>query len=398
MSLPRTVRHARAGFTLIELLIAMTMLLAIMGAAYSLFKSQSTSFRKNTERYDLTQNVRSALESAGRVVRTMGAGVAPGQPMLVYGANTVLAFNSDHVERDTVDMRWAAYWNPDTPLAETLAWPVAGATVLPNSSPTYTYPDSTYRMGNGALSPAETYILWFELDTDTPRADDFVMRQRVNSGTPEILARGILPHPNGRPFFEYLLHRVLPTGDTLLVANGGLLPLIRRPLIPGISTADSAARVRPDSVRAVRLHLRVTNGLTGTDERFRDVSTTIDTPNNGIALPTICGRPPIQPASFGVTDTIPGSGIVWLSWTPSVDEAAGEQDVRQYVVWRRLATQPNWAEPLLIVKATPGTAAYTSEVSGNLAGTGYVFGVASQDCTPNFSTIRTVAITTSVTP
>jgi prepilin-type N-terminal cleavage/methylation domain-containing protein len=391
-------RHASRGFTLVELLIAMTMLLAITGAAYSMFRSQTTSFRKNTERYDLTQNVRNALESAGRVVRTMGAGVAPGQPMLVYGGNAVLAFNSDHVERDTVDMRWAAYWNPDAPLEETVAWPVAGATVLPNSAPTYTYPDSTYRMGNGALSPAETYILWFESDTDTPRADDFVLRQRVNAGTPEILARGILPHPNGRPFFEYLLHRVLPAGDTLLVANAALLPLIRRPLIAGISTADSAARVRPDSVRAVRMHLRITNGLTSTDERFRDVSTTIDTPNNGIALPTVCGRPPLQPASFGVTDTIPGSGIVWLSWTPSVDEAAGEQDVRQYVVWRRLAAQPAWAEPLLIVKATPGTVAYTSEVSGNLPGTNYVFGVASQDCTPNFSTIRTVAITTSVTP
>lgn len=393
---PRT--RAIGGFTLIELLIAMTMLLAITGAAYSLFRSQTTSFQKNTERYDLTQNVRNALESAGRVVRTMGAGVAPGQPMLVYGANTVLTFNSDHVERDTVDMRWAAYWNPDAPLAETVAWPVVGATVLPNSSPSFTYPDSTYRMGNGALSPAETYILWFALDTDTPRADDFVLRQRVNAGTPEILARGILPHPNGRPFFEYLLHRVLPGGDTLLVANAGLLPLIRRPLIAGISTADSAARVRPDSVRAVRLHLRVTNGLAGAEERFRDVSTTIDVPNNGIAQATICGRPPLPPAAFGVTDSIPGSGTVWLTWTPSVDEAAGEQDVRQYVVWRRLATQPAWAEPLLILKATPGTAAYTSEVSGNLAGTAYVFGVASQDCTPNFSTIQTVALTTSVTP
>lgn len=115
-----TRSRSTAGFSLIELLIAMTMLLAITGATYSLFRSQSQAFRGNTDRYDLVQNVRNALESSERVIRTMGAGVAAEQPMLVYGSNNVLAFNADFVERDTTDMRWATYWNPDAPLAETL--------------------------------------------------------------------------------------------------------------------------------------------------------------------------------------------------------------------------------------------------------------------------------------
>lgn len=393
-----TRSRSTAGFSLIELLIAMTMLLAITGATYSLFRSQSQAFRGNTDRYDLVQNVRNALESSERVIRTMGAGVAAEQPMLVYGSNNVLAFNADFVERDTTDMRWATYWNPDAPLAETLVWPVAAATTIPNSTPSYTYPAVTYQLAGGAPSPAETYIFWFDPDTDTPRADDFVLRQRVNDGTAEIVARGLLAHPNGRPFFEYLLHRTLSTGDTLLLASGGLLPLIRQPLIAGISAADSSTRVRPDSVRAVRMHFRVTNGRTGSEERYRDISTTIETPNNGVPMPTICGRPPLPVQSFVAVDTALGSGRVWLDWTRSIDQDGAEIDVRQYVIWRRLAVQPNWAEPLLIVKAEPGQVSYTTEISDNTPGTAYIFGIAAQDCTPAFSTISSLALTTSVAP
>ncbi len=396
-SIPSRSRST-AGFSMIELLIAMTMLLAITGATYSLFRSQSQAFRGNTDRYDLVQNVRNALESSERVIRTMGAGVAAEQPMLVYGSNNVLAFNADFVERDTTDMRWATYWNPDAPLAETLVWPVAAAGAIPNSTPTYTYPALTYQLASGAPSPAETYIFWFDPDTDTPRADDFVLRQRVNDGTPEIVARGLLAHPNGRPFFEYLLHRTLNTGDTLLIASGGLLPLIRQPLIAGISAADSSTRVRPDSVRAVRMHFRVSNGRTGSEERYRDVSTTVETPNNGVPMPVICGRPPLPVQSFMAVDTALGSGRVWLDWTSSIDQDGAEIDVRQYVIWRRLATQPNWAEPLLIVKAEPGQVGYTTEISDNTPGTAYVFGIAAQDCTPAFSTISSLALTTSVAP
>jgi prepilin-type N-terminal cleavage/methylation domain-containing protein len=391
-----TPSPARGGFTLVELLIVMVVLVAIMGATFELLQSQGRSFRGNTERYDLVQNVRNALEGSERVIRTMGAGVTSGQPMLVYGANTVLAFNSDHVERDTTDMRWAAYWNPDTPIEETVVWQVAAATPIPNSSPNYTYPDTTYRLGNGTLSPAETYMLYLEADAATPRADDFALMQRVNAGTPEILARGILPHPSGRPFFEYLLHRSLSTGDTLFVATGSLVPLIRRPLISGISSADSSSRVRPDSVRAVRLNLRVTNGQTGVGERFRDVSTTIEVPNNGIAMPTVCGRPPLPPAALVATEVGTGAGTVDLSWTRSPDQDAGEIDVRQYVVWRRLASEAIWDAPLLFVRAERDTTSYVTTVTDHTPGESYLFGIAAQDCTPNFSTIPTAAITLTV--
>lgn len=390
--------HRRAGFSLIELLIAITMLVAILGATYTLFRQQSVSFRQNTDRFDLVQNARNSMELTERVIRTMGAGVSGQQPVLVYGANTVLAFNADYVERDTVDMRWAANWNPDVPSEETVVWLQANAAVIPNSSPAYTYPPATYRMSNGSLSPAETYLIYFELDATTSRSDDYVLYQRVNGGTAEVLARNLLPASNGAPFLQYLLQRVLPTGDTLFNASGSLLPLIRRPLISGISSTDSANYVRPDSVRAIRMNYRITNGQTGTAERTREISTIIEVPNNGIQMPTICGRPPLPPGFFSVTDAGDGSGRVTVLFVRSPDQDAGEQDVRQYIIWRRLSTQPLFAEPLLVTVAEQNKNDYLTDVLDQVPGETYIFGVAAQDCTPSLSSMLTATVTVAPPP
>lgn len=393
-----TPSRRTAGFTLIELLIVITMLVGIMGATYSLFRSQSVSIRQNTDRFDLVQNARGAMELSERVIRTMGAGVTGEQPMLVYGASSVLAFNADYVERDTVDMRWAAYWNPDVPTTEAIVWQSAAATAIPNSSPSYSYPATTFLMGNGALSPAETHIFYFRLDDATSRADDYVLWERVNAGTPEVVARNVLPAADGSPFFEYLLQRTLSTGDTLLVATGSLLPLVRRPLVAGLSAADSAAYVRPDSVRAVRMNYRITNGKTGSEERTRSISAIIETPNNGVAMPTVCGRSPLPPGSFSVTEVGTGTGEVHLAWAKSADQDDGEVDVRQYVIWRKASGAPAWDAPVLVLRAEPGQATYDTNILGNTPGTTYVFGVAAQDCTPNFSTTVTGTVSLSSTP
>ncbi len=387
-----------AGFTLIELLVTITMVAIISGAAVSLFRSQSTSLMANTDRFDLLQNARSAIEGSGRMIRTMGAGTPGGQPVMVYGGGDVLAFNADYVERDTVDMRWAAYFNPDAPTGEDEAWDAATAAAIPNSAPSYTYPTTTYRLGNGGVSPAETHILFLQPDATTPRGDDLVLYEQVNNGTPEVLARNILPHPNGHPFFEYLMRRADPSGETVMVVPNDELPLIRRPLSGALSATDSANFVRPDSVRAVRLNFRVTNGRLGTAERFRDISTTIEVPNNGIALPTVCGRPPIEPSALTVVDTVPGSGRLWVTWPASADQGGGERDVRQYILYRRSISAGSWSSPVVVIRAEPGTMSYTVMLSDNVPGTSYTFGIAAQDCTPAQSILHTVDVTASIGP
>jgi prepilin-type N-terminal cleavage/methylation domain-containing protein len=389
----RLIQADRRGFTLIELLIAMTMTVAVMGAGFALFRSQSTFFQSNSDRYDMMQNARGTLEEAERVIRTMGAGVPNSQPVLVYGDSSVLAFNADYIERDTVDTRWAAYFNPETPLAETISWDVSAAGLIPGTA--YTYPTDNYLLGSGAPSPAETYILYFALDSSTARTDDYILWQRINNGTPAIVARNILVHPSGLPFFQYLQARTLSTGDTLITVPSANIPLERRVLTSGISSTDSANYVRPDSVRAVRINVRFTNGLTGSDEHFRDIQTTIQVPNNGIPQPTICGRAPIAPGALTSVDTIPGSGRLWLTWTSSTDQDAGEHDVLQYILYRKLASSTTWSDPLTVVRTVSGQGSYTQEIAGNVPGTAYTFGVLAQDCTPSESTMTTINVTPS---
>lgn len=383
----------RAGFSILELLIAMTLAVAVAGVGFSLFRSQSTFFGTNQQRYDLLQDARGALEDAQRVIRTMGAGVPSTQPVLVYGDNQVLAFNTDYIEGDTVDTRWAAYFNAQTPANETIAWDVGSAGLIPGTS--YTYPSVNYVLGSGDPSPAETYTFNFSPDSSTPRGDDYILWQRVNSGTPTIVARNILAHPSGAPFFQYYQRRTLVSSDTLIVVPAGNLPLERRILIAGISSSDSASYVRPDSVRAVRLSMRFTNGQSGAAERFRDVQTMVQVPNNGIPMPTICGRPPLAPVSFTVVDTIPGSGRLWFTWSSSVDQDAGEHDVLQYILYRKLQGASTWADPLVVVRRVAGQGTYSQEISGNIVSTAYTFGISAQDCTPSESPITTLNVTPS---
>ncbi len=389
--MPATLRRqaGRTGFTLVELLIGITMAAAVAGAGFSLFRSQARVFDTNEQRYDMMQNSRGTLEDAERAIRTMGAGVPNSQPVLVYGDNNTLAFNTDFIETDTVGTRWAAYFNAQAPASDAIAWDVGSAAAIPGTS--YTYPPQNFVLGSGDPSPAETYILWFSPDSSTARTDDYILWQRANNGTPAIIARNILAHPNGKPFFQYFARRTLSTGDTVIVEPAGNLPLKRT--VVTASTVDTAAATRPDSVRAVRISLRFTNGQPGTAERFRDVQTTIQVPNNGIPLPDVCGRNPIAPASFTAVDTVFGSGKLWLTWSSSVDQDAGEKDVLQYIVYRKLQGATTWSDPLEVVRRVANQASYTLMSAGNTPGTAYTFGVSAQDCTPSESTITTVNAT-----
>jgi len=66
----------KTGFTLIELMLALVVLSIVMGATISMLRSQVRAFRVGGERLELTQNMRYAVSTVDRVLRTTGAGVA----------------------------------------------------------------------------------------------------------------------------------------------------------------------------------------------------------------------------------------------------------------------------------------------------------------------------------
>jgi prepilin-type N-terminal cleavage/methylation domain-containing protein len=391
-----------SGFTLIELMLVMVILSMVMGATLTVFRSQTQSFRVAGERMDLFQNMRYAVTTVDRVLRTAGAGVANQQPMFIYGGNDIVAFNSNYTHNLQDDC--AVNVNPDAPPGSFEILPVASAYQFPNTG--FTYPAMTY---TAATCLAETIIFYFRPDSSTPDiVGDFVLMQRVNTLPAERVARNIFAFP-GRPFFQYFVHprtMLVPPAarDSLVIAgtagSGIVLPIIHSVATHG-SAADSALdpsnSYLADSVKAVRINLRVSNGLPGADQRVRDISTTVSLPNNGLVQLKTCGTTPILNGVLTAEPNVVGDPpAVTLTWPASFDEAAGETDVNQYNIYRRLQAEPSFGSALLTIPAGQPTP-YVLEDGGVIAGEDYVYAVGAQDCTPAES-VTLISVPSPVRP
>ena len=381
----------RAGFTLAEMMITLVVLSVIMGATLSVFRNQTSSFRMSGEKLELYQNMRYATTTIDRYLRTAGAGVTSQQPMFIYGGNDVVAFNTNYTS--PIQDNCAVNVNPDAPVGSFEMMTAAQAYVLPNSA--FTYPAVNY-----PASPcdAETVVMYFRPDSTTTDVNDFMLIQRVNARPPEMVARNLFAYP-GRPFFEYFVHpRSLPvppsTRDSLVQANlagsGVPLPIIHSASVHGSavdSLGDPSNSYLADSVKSVRINLRVSNGRTGAALRTRDVSTITSLPNNGLVQIKTCGTSPLLAGALAITQPGGAGNPVRLSWVASVDEAAGETDVTQYNIYRRdVLLEPSFGSVLLTVPAGQPSP-YVWPDNSFTAGRQYQWGVAAQDCSPSESSL-----------
>lgn len=384
MNTLRGPRNAVAGFTMIEMLIAMVVLSLVMAATLSLFRSQTQNFRKGGNRMELSQNVRYALGTVERVLRTTGAGTAGSQPMLVYGGNDVIVVNTNFAS-DIQDGN-AVYINPDLP-----AGAVDGlktATPITIFGTAINYPAVNYTYGAATGTRAETISFYFQLDATTANANDYILYERVNAMAPEMVARNILAYP-GRPFFEYFAETTDAAGVPLIqqvtaarAPATQALPIRHSANVHG-SGADINGSALADSIRLVRVNMVVTNGQTGTDLASRQISTTMMMPNNGLTQLKSCGDAPV--ATGALTAVPPGvGGGARLRWARSPDELSGEVDVSQYNVYYRLNGTPDWNTMITVMPTGAATYDITSGV-GITSGLTYDFAVAAQDCTPQES-------------
>lgn len=368
MTRPERFR-SEAGFSLIEMMIGLIVLSVVMGAAVSVMRSQSRNFTRGGNRMELTQNLRFAVSSAERLIRTLGGGIGSGQPMLVYAGNDVFTFNGNYASRLPDGI--AVYINPDIPAGADLSLTTATPITIPNTSPAITYPTANYFWGGATPSRAETISIYFRPDSSTPDPLDFVMLQRINATRSELIARNIRAYP-GRPFFEYWWDSTNATGLTTYKQLAAARIPVRHPVIGG-------ATPLADSIRTVRLNLVVTNGVLTADSTSRMVSTMIQIPNNGLAPINTCGDTPLSPSGAFVTDTVgQGSGGVRLAWGTSPDELTGERDISQYNLYYRLQAVLTWT-PLTTQAA--GFSPYSMSVT-LMPDSTYVFAVAALDCSP----------------
>jgi len=371
------------GFSMPELLVALVLIGLVMTGALRIFRSVSGAVRSTVQRMDAMQNLRFGFTTLDRELRNAGAGITEAQPTIVYAGSRVVTFNADLVSL-VQGSPTAVFFNPDADPTLSNAVTTSQRFTIPTTA--IQYPDSTYRTA-GALSPAETVTFWFEPDTSTSRTDDFHLMRQANNGRPEEVARNLLLFP-GHEFFEWLRTDSIGNLQSVPAAS---LPWRHSNPIHG-STTDTGAVARVDSLRAVRVNAYATNGLTGSQEILRALATTIRIPNAGLTKQRSCGDVPI----FGGTVTAVSTGTplvpkIRVSWTPAVDETAGEKDVERYLVYRRDAAGA-FDDALVAVPA--GQAGYFYDDGTVTSGSSYVYGVTALDCTPLESTIRSSSAVT----
>lgn len=385
--MPRTLQtqrrlvQARRGFTLSELLLGLTLTVLVFASAVPFFRVQTRAVTADMGRADALLTARFAQNTLDREVRNIGIGTEPmsiplgvlrNQPKIVMAAQFAVTFNSNLVTTDTGDVA-AVHYDPNVPIALTDAITTSSAITLPLSA--VSYPDYTYRKTNGALSGAETISLWASNDSSTTQPNDLIMFRRVNDGPIVVVTRGI-ELPAGQPLFSYT--RV----DTL----GAQIPILPAQL-PMFWTNPVS-----DSIRTVQITVRSVyhdwNLAGDTTSYRRSVTSRTRMMNMGLVGRRTCGDVPLDPGSVTAVYSNPGVPRVTVSWTPSIDENAGEKDVERYVIYRDTLLA-GYVDPMDLVGK--GVIQFEDFVLP-APGTSVRYGVAAQDCSPTEGNIVSAPI------
>ena len=371
----------RAGMSLVELMVALTIFGVVITTAVGFMAQQNSAYSVSVERISALRNLRYAATLMAQDLETLGTNVPDGQPPLYYADEDVVVFAADHTTNVASDP-FAVFHDPDAPGGQVGA-PLSGFS-LPNAG--LSWPDTLYESVPGVTSPAEVIIFFFRPDSTTDRTDDWVLFRQVNSGSREEVSRNLLQIDDA-PFLSYERLATVGGVSAPAVVPDSLVPIHHAAEIH-LSVADTGRFALADSVRAVRLRIRATNGRTGEDEVRVELDRLIPLPNTGLGQLATCGSAPILgvglTATAGTTATGDPAGL--LSWTPAVDESGGEGDVVRYMIWRREVGDPSWGDPYLAIPA--GASSYSYEDADVDAGTIYQYALAAQDCTPTLSTLQ----------
>ncbi len=367
-----------------EVLISMLLMMIVVAVAVQTFRRSSDLLASQSGSLEAQANARFAITSIDRDLRVAGAGVSPGQPILVQAAPTAITFNADLVSTDTSDPI-AVYIDPSADTTTTSVLRESDAITLPNSS--FTYPDSTYYQAAGILGGAETISYYLVKDSTTAISTEYILWRRVNNATPHVIARGVQYAP-GDTVFQYF--RVTPA-DTLAPVPMSSLPLYHWAAAHE-SPADTGAYALIDSIRAVRVTINAVYHDPKSGDVLRPLTTMIRLLNTGLNPRTSCGQVPGGVVVSFTTSTAGASApFVQLSWGRSDDDGQGENDVYRYIIYRRPSTATSFSnEAYAAVPA--GLSSYTFTDNAVSHGDAWIYGVAAQDCTPSTSTPGTTSI------
>lgn len=364
----RSSTQARLGFTLAELIVTLTLGGVVIASMVSFFVIQTKSSRLASTRIEAVQRARFAAEILRRETGLAGAGIPDAQPLVVYAGPNDFLFSAD-LASSTPGDRVAVYQLPDAPLAETEGAD-SGTITLPNGA---SYPQRWYGP-NRTPGPAETIHFSFV------RQDDgtWALTRAVNTQVEDTLVRGLL-RTAGRQFFTF----------KVMQEDGELRDLGSSPIWHAApvhdSAADTAESALCDSIKLVEIAFNVrVRGRRPEETVERSFVMAVALKNAGLVRNAACGDPP----ELGVTPRAEITGAdppsITVSWSPALDEVSGEQDVRQYTLYRRQVSEAV-PRPLASLPPNPDLTTYTYIDTDVEAGVSYVYLLGATDCTPSQS-------------
>lgn len=379
--------RARRGFTLPETLLSMTLMLILIGLSTQLFRKQSESVSTQNGRLDAQSNSRYALSLLDRELRVAGVGVVDAQPLLVQAGALAITFNANLTSLDTGDVG-AVYINPDADSASVDVLRANQKITLPGTS--ILYPDSTYMQAAGVPSNAETISYWLSRDSTSANANLYILFRRVNARPVKVVARGILYGGSTDTIFQYFKSDTL---GNLTAISPASLPLTHVAPIHG-SQADTGRSALVDSIRQVKAQFTsVFHDSRTNKDTYRQLRLTIHLMNAGLIHHTTCGNAPISVSPAAAVTAANGTTVpqtyVTITWSPSIDDGAGEKDVERYALYRRLSSVATFDQPFASVPAA--RTSYSFQDTDVLTGQTWVYGVSAQDCTPSSSAVGSTA-------
>jgi type II secretory pathway pseudopilin PulG len=398
----------QSGFTLMELVLALIVAGLATVATMAVFGAQNRASDQRRAEVDAQQNARAAMDALVRDLRMAGTNIDRfhRQVAVIDAAPYQIAFNGD--VRSGVGGDGSMYATEQMPIS-------GGANYVPGSFLDENL-EELVRFNNGA----ETVRLTFDVDDDgavtagdslagNSTVNDFQLVREVNGGADEIVAyglRGLGARPDGSlppPVFQYwglfdgATELVLwgdDNGDGELSSGeiGNLTPVAQNELA---NVREIAVTVEAISDESASHGLAADQPTTLLTTRVRPRNIGLNTNNMNV-----CGNPPVAPASLTAMDTPDDGGrSITVTLTASYDDVGGENDVREYSVYRRKVGQSNFGAPIYHIKAThAGTYEFVNDQTNSkrpedapVDGIGYEYYVTAWDCEPQESNPSDIA-------
>jgi len=349
------------GFTLVELMIALVVAGLAAVAAVTVFSAQNKAADRNAAQTDAQQNARAAVDQLTRELRMAGTNLDKfhKQNALLDAAPYQVVFSGDCLSgvgqdaamdaTSTVPLSTGGNYVPGAFLDENLE----ELDRFNNGAETIRYSFDTN--GDGVVTLADSL-------TNTPGvARDFQVVREVNGGEAQTVAQGLrgpVVRPDGTnpaPLFQYW---GLFAGATTLKLWGdanhdGALSTSEVGSLTPVSQAE-LKNIREIVVSVEAVANANSESVAGSQQSSTVLTTTVRPRNIGLNSSNLsaCGNPPYTPSSLSAIDTPEDAGrSITITFPASYDDTGGENDVREYSIYRRRVGQSSFGAPIFHIKA-----------------------------------------------